>query len=185
MAPSIPQTQSSSQHPDTNPSGLVEALDREAARMHAANHLARARETLVHNIQASGILKQVPSVQGEENIDSDPVPQAQVQLQPQPRPRPRIPAQVQAQWRGQEMQGLGILMGDGVTGENGHQSITASDEGRYRQEQEEAKQQRRVQVQQNYRQKQQQQGNGIEGPEKQGWERRDEDDGAYGSEYAE
>ncbi|KAI4189322.1 MAG: hypothetical protein L6R41_001546 [Letrouitia leprolyta] len=182
MAPSIPQTRSPPQHTERNPSGLVEALDREAARMHAAHHLVRAREELVQSMHANGIIKQVPPVQGEENVDSDQSLQAQVQPQPQPRPRPRIPAQVQAQWRGQESQGLGISMGgDAAAGRNYHESSMGVDEGRLRQEREEAQQQRRVQVQQYYQK--QHQGIRTEGCGKQVWERRDgDDDGAYGSE---
>ncbi|KAL8926149.1 MAG: hypothetical protein Q9208_003052 [Pyrenodesmia sp. 3 TL-2023] len=46
--------------------GLVEALDREVARMAAANHLARARDELVKHMQATGMLKAVPPAQTEQ-----------------------------------------------------------------------------------------------------------------------
>ncbi|KAL9004168.1 MAG: hypothetical protein Q9188_003009 [Gyalolechia gomerana] len=174
MAPSVPLSTSRPQHQDTDPSGLVEALDREAARMHAANYLVRAREELVQNMQASGMVKQLCPAQGEEG-DSGLPPQAQQaqaqaqgppQVQAQPRPRSQIPPQVQAQWKGQETQGLGIAMGDPAAGTNGHQSSTAYDGGEREHGNERQKQQRRAQVQQ-------QQGKQFEGYGKQGWELRD------------
>ncbi|KAI4205487.1 MAG: hypothetical protein LQ346_001441 [Caloplaca aetnensis] len=57
------EDESSRGHED---SGLAEALDREAARMAAANHLARARDELVKHMQATGMLKAVTPVQAEQ-----------------------------------------------------------------------------------------------------------------------
>lgn len=57
--------------------GLVEALDREAARMAAANHLARARDELVKHMQATGMLKAVPPAQTEQAEAREGSPQAE------------------------------------------------------------------------------------------------------------
>ncbi|KAL8906960.1 MAG: hypothetical protein Q9207_001714 [Kuettlingeria erythrocarpa] len=64
-------------------SGLAEALDREAARMAAANHLARARDELVKHMQATGMLKAVTPVQAEQTEAVERSPQADGQQQQQ------------------------------------------------------------------------------------------------------
>ncbi len=63
--------------------GLAEALDREAARMAAANHLARARDELVKHMQATGMLKAVTPVQTEQTEAGERLPQAEGQQQQQ------------------------------------------------------------------------------------------------------
>ncbi|KAL8940657.1 MAG: hypothetical protein Q9211_002162 [Gyalolechia sp. 1 TL-2023] len=165
LPPSLPH------HQDTDGSGLVEALDREAARMHAANYLARAREELVQNMQASRLAKQVPPGQGAEvgnGIPSLPAP-APAPVLPQPRPRPQIPAQVQAQWRGQEMQGLGIAMGESAAGANGRESRADDEQAGPERREEEQRRRRRAQGQA----QQHLQGDKIVGSGEQDWERQD------------